>query len=44
LLPSFLKYRVARTGDDGEKDPATAQDRRNVAEAWARPMGNRPCA
>jgi acetyl esterase/lipase len=30
-----LKYRVARTGDDGEKDPATAQDRRKVATDWA---------
>ncbi|MGA2722055.1 MAG: alpha/beta hydrolase [Bryobacteraceae bacterium] len=29
-----LKYRVARTGDDGEKDPATAQDRRKTAMAF----------
>ena len=30
-----LKYRVARTGDDGEKNPAIAQDRRKVATDWA---------
>src|ERR1039458_10346401 len=30
-----LKYRVARTGDDGEKDTATAQDRRKAAADWA---------
>ena len=30
-----LKYRVARTGDDGEKDPAIAQDRRQVATGFA---------
>jgi acetyl esterase/lipase len=30
-----LKYRVMRTGDDGEKDPATARDRRKVATDFA---------
>jgi acetyl esterase/lipase len=30
-----LKYRVMRTGDDGEKDPATIADRRKTATAFA---------
>jgi acetyl esterase/lipase len=29
-----LKYRVMRTGDDGEKDPATAAERRKMAQAF----------